>query len=237
MRMTQLYLSGNIDYHERADRRQLFYRACCLLWKNRISGDYVEFGCHGGMTFVLAYHHFEQFHRPDFPRKLWAFDSFQGLPAQADPKDAHPSWQEGWLKTSQEEFVDICSRSGVPRSAYQIVPGFYKDTIGRNATNPPAQLPQEIAFACIDCDLYASTKSVLEFLGSRLKHGMIIALDDYYCCSEEAAAGERVALLELLRNQDRFLLVPYVQYGYAGMSFILEDRRFNAPDRALLMSH
>ena len=237
VRMAQLYLSGDTNYYERSERRVLFYRALCLLWKNHISGDYVEFGCHGGMTFTLAYHHSQQFQRPGTTRKLWAFDSFEGLPPQSGPKDAHPAWRQGWLKTSQEAFIDICTRSGIPRSAYEVVPGFYKDTIGKDAGNPPKQLPHDIAFAYIDCDLYTSTQSVLEFLAPRQKHGMIIALDDYYCYSDEAAAGERVALLEFLRNQDQYLLVPYVQYGYHGMSFIVEDRRFNSPDRALLMSH
>ena len=137
--------------------------------------------------------------------------------------------RQGRLKTSKEAFIDICTRSGIPRSAYEVVLGFYKDTIGKDAVHPPPRLPHYIALASIDCDLYTSTQSVLEFLAPRLKHGMIIAQDDYECYSDEAAAGERVALLDFLGNQDPCLLVPYVQYGYYGMSFILEDRRSPRP--------
>ena len=43
--------------------------------------------------------------------------------------------------------------------------------------------PTDIALAYIDCDLYSSTMPVLEFLLPRLKNGMIIAFDDYFCWS------------------------------------------------------
>jgi len=36
-------------------------------------------------------------------------------------------------------------------------------------------------------------------------------------------------------ERDRFYLMPYVQYGYAGMSFIVEDRKFLEIDPALLV--
>jgi hypothetical protein len=237
VRLAQLYLAGSMHYHERMDRQVFFYRAFCLLWKNRISGDYAEFGCNGAMTFCLAYAHARKFSHADQPRH-WAFDSFQGLPPQKDARDRHPEWTEGWLKTTEDEFVRICSNAGVPRSAYVTVPGFYEDTIGRNARKPPKNLPNDIALAYIDCDLYTSTRSVLEFLEPRLKHGMIIALDDYYCYSSEEASGERVALIEYFRGiEDKYTLVPYVQYGYHGMSFILEDRRFTKAPSQLLLSH
>ena len=237
-RLTQLRLADSKDYHERIDRRVFFYRAFCLLYKNSISGDYAEFGCNGGMTFVLAYYNSQMFRHPRFSRKQWAFDSFQGLPPQKEAKDEHPCWVEGLMKTTEDEFRTICSGSGVPASAYTTVPGFYEDTIGRYAKNPPERLPNDIALAYIDCDLYSSTKSVLEFLQPRMKHGMIIALDDYYCYSTTAAAGERVALMEFMGSvADRFYLVPFVQYGYAGMSFIVEDRKFLSFDPSVGVAH
>jgi hypothetical protein len=53
----------------------------------------------------------------------------------------------------------------------------------------------------IDCDLYSSTKTVMAFLGSRLKHGMIVALDDYYCYSATGISGERLACLDFLASK------------------------------------
>ena len=237
-RLAQLKLQDSTDYYERVDRRVFFYRAFNLLYKNQISGDYAEFGCNGGMTFVLAFQNSQKFSHAKFPRKLWAFDSFQGLPEQRDQRDSHPSWVKGLLKTSQDEFVRICTGAEIPRSAYQMIPGFYENTIGNGATTPAANLPDDIALAYIDCDLYSSTQSVLEFLSSRMKHGMILAFDDYYCYSSSAASGERLALLDYARSvKDRFQFIPFVQYSYAGMSFVVEDRKFTGTDEYVLLSH
>jgi O-methyltransferase len=100
------------------------------------------------------------------------------------------------------------------------------------------EFPADIALAYVDCDLYSSTTTVLEFLRKRLKHGMIIAFDDYYLYSPTAAAGERVALIELARAvRDRFLLLPYVQFGFGGMSFIVEDKALSGSGAELMISH
>ena len=64
----------------------------------------------------------------------------------------------------------------------------------------------------------------LSFLAKRLKNGMIIAFDDYYCFSKSALSGERKALLEFTLSDRRFNFAPYVQFGWAGMSFIVEDK-------------
>jgi hypothetical protein len=195
--------------------------------KNKISGDYAEFGCNGAMTFVLAHQNLRKFSDKRFPGHMWAFDSFEGLPAPKDQKDQHPSWRAGALKTTEDDFRAILRGSDVPDSAYTMVRGYYSDTIGRDAANRPATLPDDIALAYIDCDLYSSTVSVMEFLQPRMKHGMVLACDDYFLCSSTAAAGERLALMESMgRELQQFCLVPFVQFGYGGMSFVVEDRKY-----------
>jgi hypothetical protein len=87
-----------------------------------------------------------------------------------------------------------------------------------------ARLPTDIAFAYVDCDLYTSTKSVLDFLAPRLKHGMILAFDDYFSMSGQAIAGERLAFLEMEKNSPRFCFLPYIQYGTVATSFLVEER-------------
>lgn len=51
-----------------------------------------------------------------------------------------------------------------------------------------------------------------------------MAFDDYYCASSAALAGERRAFLEFLDREARFHFLPYVQFGWHGMSFQLENR-------------
>jgi O-methyltransferase len=235
-RLAQLKLADAIDYYERADREVFFYRAFCLLQKNRITGDYCEFGCSGGMTFTIAYYMSQKFDW--ISRKLWAIDSFQGLPKPSNQKDEHPEWQPGWLNTPIEEFHAIMRGSRVPRSAYEAIPGFYNETIGKLATRRPAVLPDDIALAYIDCDMYSSTMSVLEFLEPRFKQGMIIACDDYYSMDKRQPSGERQALLEMMKKASyKWLLIPYVQYSYSGMSFVVESREHSEYHRDFLFSY
>jgi hypothetical protein len=55
---------------------------------------------------------------------------------------------------------------------------------------------------------------------------MIVAFDDYFCYSRTAVSGERKAFVEYLSTDQRFHFSPYVQFGWHGMSFIVEDRIF-----------
>jgi hypothetical protein len=204
---------------ERLARQEFFYNAFKALRFNGIAGDYAEFGSWGGMTFALAY---GESRRHGHTAKLWAFDSFQGLPAPSGAEDEHPEWRAGKMATNLEEFHAICAANGIPRDSYTVVPGFYEDTLPQRS---PAEGPTDVALAYVDCDLYSSAKTVLEFLRPRLKHGMIVAFDDYFCWSPTQPSGERKAQLELVAEDDSWEWVPYVQYGWHGQSFVLESRR------------
>jgi hypothetical protein len=63
----------------------------------------------------------------------------------------------------------------------------------------------------------------LAFLAARMKHGMIVAFDDYFCFSERNLSGERRACLEFLRENRHVRFLPFVQFNWHGMSFIVED--------------
>jgi O-methyltransferase len=205
---------------EREGRHEFFRRAFKALSFNRIDGDYAEFGCWGGMTFSLAYH---EARRSGHRRRLWAFDSFEGLPSAATERDEHPVWQVGTLKTGLEEFRAICRKHGIPDAAYETVPGFYNVSLPRLSREGTG--PRAISLAYIDCDLHSSTLDVLRYLAPLLKHGMILAFDDYYCFSSSQTSGERAAASEFFAGQREWRLVPYVQFGWHGMSFIVESVR------------
>ena len=208
----------SVGLQERLCREEFFYNAFKALSFNGIDGDYLEFGCHGCMTFALAYHNAV---KHGHKAKLWAFDSFQGLPASKDPKDFHPMWAENAMSTALDQFHKLCSSRGIPRKAYHVVPGFYDKTL---AAISETEEPTNIALAYVDCDLYSSTKDVLEYLLPRLKHGMIIAFDDYFCWSATKISGERMAMLELFSETSEWNLVPYMQFGWGGLSFVVESK-------------
>jgi hypothetical protein len=194
------------------------YRATKAVTFNCIHGDYAEFGCHQGVIFTLAWQKSRR-HRHD--ATLWAFDSFAGLPAAQDVNDDHQAWRPGKLATTLPEFQAICPRIGILPAHYRAIPGFYGDSLGALAAGDQ---PVNIALAHLDCYLYSSTSEVLKFLLPRLKHGLITAFGDYFCWSAERPSGERQAMLEHLGDNDRWHLLPYVQFGWHGQSFVVGDQ-------------
>lgn len=218
------------DYYS-SDRREFFRRAFIALGFNGIDGDYAEFGCHTGTTFSLAYQEHQNAakhlsflsYATALNRRFWALDSFRGLPAPKGAEDEHPYWIEGNLSTGLDEFYSACTRNGIPKDAIEIVEGYYDQTLVSGITNQ--KLPQNIALAYIDCDMYSSVLTVLEFLLPKLKHGMILAFDDYYVYSGRQVSGARRASIEMFSRNADWRLVPYVQYGWGCMSYIVESKQ------------
>lgn len=204
---------------DKLGRQKFFFEAFKALRFNGIAGDYVEFGSGWGRTLALA---FRESTRHGHQANLWTFDSFEGLPAPRDVKDEHPLWRKGQFATSLEQFRTACATNGIPDDAYTVVPGFFEQTL---ASMEEADPPHDVALAYVDCDMYSSTKIVLEFLHSRLKHGMILAFDDYFNWSPSQISGERRALMEFAADVADWDFLPFLQIGWHGMSFVVEDRR------------
>jgi hypothetical protein len=195
-----------------------FFDAFVSFMVNGISGDYVEFGSWGGNTFKVAY---EEMRKAGQDRHMWAFDSFEGLPPAADDRDHHPGWRPGADigQGGVDEFHRACAEHGIPRDAYTAVAGYYDDSL------PPlgdAGAPADIALAYIDCNMYSSTVSVLRFLSPRLKHGMLIAFDDYFCWSPTRVSGERSAFHEFAKAHPQWHFERYKDVHRAGVSFVVE---------------
>jgi O-methyltransferase len=203
--------------HELADRKEFFRRAFHYLTFNGIDGDYAEFGCHGGMTFRIAW---SACQNARYEAHLWGFDSFEGLPQGDDPRDGHLRRTPGWLATSLDDFHEICALAAIPPDRYTAIPGYYKSSLRPGADG---SRPEKISLAYIDCDLYSSTVEVLQFLEPRLRPGSVVGFDDWFCYSSAGPSGERLAALEHFA-ESAWRLVPFVQYGWFGMSFLVEDR-------------
>jgi O-methyltransferase len=194
---------------------------------NDINGDYAEFGCFGGRTFVLAK---GAAGLVGHSAHLWAFDSFEGLPASDDPRDAHVGWSEGAMAMTEQAFITHCRNMGLTAHDFTTVKGFYSDTLISDASGPR---PDRVCFAYIDCDLYSSTSDVLRFLGPRLCNGAVIAFDDYFCFSKSHPSGERIAAIEYFERNDQWDIVPYIQWGWNGMSFMVESKNSAIPPSLL----
>jgi hypothetical protein len=205
-----------------ADIGTFFWDAFIALRVNGIAGDYVEFGSWGGNTLRLAHEHVRD---AGHPRHLWAYDSFEGLPETGDPRDAHPGWRAGGPGQGGGvgKFQEVCDAHGIPREAYTAVEGYFDDTLPPLGTDGP---PADIALAYLDCNMYSSTVSALRFLSPRLKHGMVIAFDDYWCWSPTDVSGERAAFAEFEAAHPQWRFFRFKDVGWGGLSFVVE--RFDA---------
>lgn len=202
---------------ERNYRQAFLHDAFLMLSFNGISGDYVEFGSHGANTFRAAHSESRRF---GGTQHLWAFDSFEGFPEPTETQDAHPQWNAGGMSTSEVEFHRLCAEHGMSPNEYTAVAGYFRDSLSSRTQETS---PSNIALAYIDCDLYSSTKDVHAFLAPRLKHGQVIAYDDYFCYSATQPSGERAAHQELDQAQPQWRFVPYARFGWAGQAFVVES--------------
>lgn len=199
-------------------RRGIFLSIARFCHINRpINGYYFEFGCHEGNTFRMAYDSFHYL----FDWTYVAFDSFEGLPeiAAVDKQDI---WQKGKLKTAEEDFVDLVTKHGVPRDKLRTVKGFYDQSLTHELKQK--LLPQKAAVIYIDCDLYASTVPVLNFIRDFLQRGTIIVFDDWYCFHGDPEKGERKAFDEFRKREPHMIFGDFVETS-EGKAFIYLGER------------
>lgn len=181
----------------------------------KVEGDYAEFGVFTGRTFVEAWRLADGLGEAG-ARRFFAFDSFEGLP-QADGVDDTGRWQRGEFSFGRKSFEERLHRARIPRDHVHIVEGFYDQTLA----DPSAIGLEQVAVAWIDCDLYASTVPVLDYLTPRLSQGAVLLFDDWFCFQADPTRGEQAACGEWLERNPEISLIPWRQFDWAGQAFIV----------------
>jgi predicted O-methyltransferase YrrM len=97
-------------------------------------------------------------------RTLYGFDSFEGLP-------------EAWsgYRYSKENFNREGSMPKVEANV-KLIAGWFDNSLPSFLQSNPGP----VALAHIDCDIYSSTKTVLELLAPRLVPGSILSFDEFF---------------------------------------------------------
>ena len=176
-----------------------------------VPGDVVELGCHKGITGCLmqallvrdAQQQQPQQHsdRPSASstsviendrarnvcRTLHLFDSFEGLPVGDEAHDPSCYVRAGGaMRASPLDVANNFKECGLPPA--QVHVGWFKDSC-------PLHLPDQINFAHLDGDLYASIKDSLELIYHKLAKGAIVVVDVSACrcffvlCSSSLSKG------------------------------------------------
>ena len=132
-----------------------------------VPGDFVELGCYEGDTSLLLA---EVLKGAD--KKLWLYDSFEGLPAKTseDESVAGENFQEGVLAVTKREVKLRFLRANLPVPI--IKKAWFSDLTADD-------LPEKIAFAFLDGDLYQSIKESLVLVWNKMADGGVIIVHDY----------------------------------------------------------
>ena len=156
-----------------------------------VPGDIVECGvCNGGSSLVLA-----QALKASPDRRLWLFDSFQGLPVPTAIDGPTAPAFAGKVVGSEDKVRRLLKRAGVPMERVHIAAGWFHETF------PQVQI-DGIAFLHIDADFYEPVLLSLERFYDAVAVGGFVVLDDYYdlewpgckAALEEFTARRRLAL-------------------------------------------
>lgn len=185
----------------------------------RVEGDVAECGVYlGGISALMA----AVLRDRKSPKKVYLFDSFKGLPL-LDRWNDLPYYKQGALQADRvlaESFVKGCGVS----SNIVVRPGWFEDilfSIDRN---------QRFCVLHIDCDLYASAKTCLEHLYTRLVPGGVMVFDDYF----DIGGGVKKAVDEYLL---RFKSPDMLFAGPVEQVFLIKGRiRNESDDRFILDS-
>jgi len=158
---------------------------------NDVPGDICEIGCNEGHTSVFIQTILN--HRGSDAR-LHIYDSFEGMP-EWSPQDAgsQPIVGPGQLRATQQQVMAKFTELGLRPPEVHV--GWVEQTI-------PAELPEQIAFALIDVDLYGPIKHALEYVYPRMAPGGVIIIDDYAWCG---TPGARTAVDEFLADKPEVL--------------------------------
>ncbi|MEK6280878.1 MAG: TylF/MycF/NovP-related O-methyltransferase [Acidobacteriota bacterium] len=135
-------------------------------------------------------------------RKLWAFDTFEGMPAptEADPDYDSANEFTGAFRSHMSEVMRVFDRFGILGNTV-FVKGLFRDTV-------PDSGVKNIAVLHLDGDWYESVKVCLDHLYDRVSSGGIIQIDDY-----GHWAGARKAVDEFLEARPIPGGLRYVDYS------------------------
>ena len=156
----------------------------------KVPGDIAEFGCYIGTSTMFMRRLLDTI-KESGQRKLYAYDSFSGLPEKTSPDSSRTGEQfkGGELSVTKKQFLNEF------RKANLLPPITHKGWF--NAISAE-QLPDQLAYAFLDGDFYESIIDSLRLVWPRLAPGGVITIDDY---QRAALPGVERAVADFFQNK------------------------------------
>nr|WP_281722832.1 TylF/MycF/NovP-related O-methyltransferase [Nitrosomonas nitrosa] len=159
------------------------YQACKYVGLRGLPGAFVECGVWRGGSSLLAALTFRQFDPPGYRRKIWLYDTFDGMtpPTEHDvdlnggsAKNYIDQYGDDgrWCYSDLDEVKQIFSQENFSEDEVSFIKGDVQITLG-------SSLPSEISVLRLDTDWYESTRIELDKLYPLLTEGGILIVDDY----------------------------------------------------------
>jgi hypothetical protein len=150
--------------------------------------------------------------RPDF---IGAVD-YRFVPRR---RDSRKWYHEGVYKYSEGEFLKNVRRTGADMKRVFVVSGFFEESL--RPDNPLVRDLRKAAVVWIDCDLYSSTRTVLDFITPYLQYGTLLLFDDWFAFLADPNAGQQRAFREWLEKNPQLRAVELMRFGWCGNSFVI----------------
>lgn len=215
--------SGGLLINERTFHAALDGALTALLTRTSADdlGDYLEFGVGSGSTLTVMYHLLRS-HGADRSR-LFGFDSFEGLPAEAECEDGN-LWFEGQFACPEVVTREALARRGIPSGQIILRKGWFLETL--NADLIAEHHLSKASVVMIASTLYSSAKTALEFCRKLFADNALIMFDTYFPGGrDDRFIGEEKAFVEFLDNNREFVatILDY-EYSPASRIFLLQRR-------------
>lgn len=201
------------------------YTAAVLTLRDKAGddiGDYLEFGvCHGSS---MACMHDVLIETGTTGVRKFGFDSFQGLPPEADSQDGG-FFSRGQFDSSVVFTHKLLTRRGIDWNTTFLIQGWFKDTCTPETIEKYAI--RKVGIVMIDCDIYSAAKEALDFVGPLLADQAVIVFDDWNSGNlADKHMGERRAFDEFML-QNPLLRSHRLPSAYQNAAVFFVTRRHN----------
>jgi O-methyltransferase len=151
--------------------------------------------------------------------RVFAFDSFEGLPPSDHPADQHGAWRKGAMANS----IEVIRQKMETHPFAKLVPvtytkGYFKESLTDALIDQMKHFPPSIV--TIDVDYYTSTLESLLWLDRFIDSGALIYFDDIWAFHGHPDYGQMRAIREFQALGVNGNLIPFDTFGEAGKSFI-----------------
>ena len=191
----------------------LDHERLCSLWNlinnlnhQGVSGDVVECGSYKGGSGALL--------RAGMGsgRKIWFYDSFQGMPETIYQDGEEARKWVGGCKATVSDVLEVLTATGATPEEVVIREGWFIDTFNQF-------LPDQVALLHCDADWYESVFLVLETFYPLMPNGACVVLDDFGHWE-----GCRLAFYDFCEKHEERPLIERVGYSQA---YWLKGRKHN----------